>query len=160
MTSSSPWNCRCAPNVNAAPPSPTPKPASAPSFSKPRACASHRCSRLRVKKEAAILRAEGLAEARTTMAKAEAQAIAGIALSLPPGEAATYLLGLKYMEALPALTQGKGTTIFLPTEAAGAMGAIGALRKVMDAAGQNNAVTETFKPTGALGLPPGGGSTR
>ena len=111
-------------------------------------------------KEAAILRAEGLAEARTTMAKAEAQAIAGIALSLPPGEAATYLLGLKYMEALPALTQGKGTTIFLPTEAAGAMGAIGALRKVMDAAGQNNAVTETFKSTGALGLPPGGGSTR
>jgi hypothetical protein len=62
------------------------------------------------------------------------------------------------MEALPMLTQGKGTTIFLPTEAAGAMGAIGALRRVMDAAGQNNAVSEAFKPTGALGLPPGSGA--
>ena len=109
-------------------------------------------------KEAAILRAEGLAEARTPMAKAEATAIAGIALSLPPGEAATYLLGLKYMEALPALTQGKGTTIFLPTEAAGAMGAIGALRKVMDAAGQTNLPSDAPRPTGALGFPPGIGS--
>ena len=54
-------------------------------------------------------------------------------------------------------------TIFLgvatPTEG-GAMGAIGALRKVMDAAGQTASASETFKPTGALGLPPGGGSTR
>lgn len=109
-------------------------------------------------KEAAILRAEGLAEARMTMAKAEAQAIAGIAASLPAGEAATYLLGLKYMEALPSLTQGKGTTVFLPTEAAGAMGAIGALRKVMDAAGQSNSTPDAPKPTGALGFPPSGGS--
>lgn len=108
--------------------------------------------------EAAILRAKGLAEARLAMARAEAQAIAGIASSLPPGEAATYLLGLKYMEALPTLTQGKGTTIFLPTEAAGAMGAIGALRKVMDAAGQTNLPNDAPRPTGALGFPPGSGS--
>lgn len=107
-------------------------------------------------KEAAILRAQGLAEARMAMAEAEAQAIAKIAASLPPGEAATYLLGLKYMEALPSLAQGKGTTVFLPTEAAGAMGAIAALRKVMDAAGQNNAPSDAPRPTGALGLPSGG----
>ena len=109
-------------------------------------------------KEAAILRAQGLAEARLAMAEAEAQAIQKIAASLPPGEAATYLLGLKYMEALPALSQGKGTTVFLPTEAAGAMGAIAALRKVMDAAGQNNAPSDAPRPTGGLTLPSGSGN--
>jgi len=108
--------------------------------------------------EAAILRAKGLAEARLAMAKAEAEAIKGVAASLPPGEAATYLLGIRYVDALPLLTQGKGTTIFLPSEAAGALGAMGALRKVMDAAGQNNAGFDTPRPTGALGLPPGGPS--
>jgi len=108
--------------------------------------------------EAAILRAKGLAEARLAMAKAEAEAIKGVAASLPPGEAATYLLGLRYVDALPLLTQGKGTTIFLPSEAAGALGAMGALRKVMDAAGQSNAAFDAPRPTGALGFPPGSGA--
>ncbi|MHB8837368.1 MAG: SPFH domain-containing protein [Gemmatimonadaceae bacterium] len=106
--------------------------------------------------EAAILRAKGLAEARLAMARAEAEAIRGVAASLPPGEAATYLLGLRYVDALPQVTQGKGTTIFLPSEAAGALGAMGALRKVMDAAGQNAAAGDAPRPTGALGFPPGG----
>src|ERR671939_2146617 len=53
-------------------------------------------------KEAAILRAQGLAEARLAMAQAEAEAIQRIASSLPDGQAAMYLLGLKYLEALPA----------------------------------------------------------
>jgi hypothetical protein len=42
-----------------------------------------------------------------------------------------YLLGLKYLEALPRLADGKGTTIFLPTEASGVMGAVGALRELV-----------------------------
>ncbi|HVE77540.1 MAG TPA: stomatin-like protein [Gemmatimonadaceae bacterium] len=82
-------------------------------------------------KEAAILRAQGLAEARLAMAEAEAEAIRRIAASLPEGQAATYLLGLKYLEALPSLTQGAGSTIFLPTEAAGVMGALGGLRELL-----------------------------
>ena len=52
-------------------------------------------------KEAAILRAQGLAEARLAMAQAEAEAIQRIAAALPEGQAAMYLLGLKYLEALP-----------------------------------------------------------
>src|ERR671939_26298 len=64
-------------------------------------------------KDAAILRAQGLAEARLMMAQAEAEAIRRIADSLPEGEAAMYLLGLKYLEALPKITEGAGTTIFL-----------------------------------------------
>ncbi|MFN8573587.1 MAG: SPFH domain-containing protein [Gemmatimonadaceae bacterium] len=85
-------------------------------------------------KEAAILRAEGLAQARLAMAQAEAEAIQRIAAALPSGQVATYLLGLKYLEALPGLTQGKGTTIFLPAEAAGVMGALGGIRELLNKA--------------------------
>ena len=42
-----------------------------------------------------------------------------------------YLLGMKYLEALPTLAQGKNSTIFLPAEAAGVMGAIGGLRELV-----------------------------
>ena len=42
-----------------------------------------------------------------------------------------YLLGLKYLEALPKITEGAGTTIFLPSEATGVMGAIGGLRELL-----------------------------
>jgi regulator of protease activity HflC (stomatin/prohibitin superfamily) len=70
-------------------------------------------------KDAAILRAQGLATARLAMAEAEAQALTRIASALPEGEAAMYLLGVKYLEALPKITEGSGTTIFLPAEATG-----------------------------------------
>ncbi|MEP6507946.1 MAG: SPFH domain-containing protein [Gemmatimonadales bacterium] len=85
-------------------------------------------------KDAAILRADGLATARLAMATAEAEAIQKIAGALPEGQAAMYLLGMKYLEALPTLAQGKGTTIFLPAEAAGVMGAIGGLRELVNRA--------------------------
>jgi len=86
-------------------------------------------------KDAAILRADGLATARLAMATAEAEAIQKIASALPEGQAAMYLLGMKYLEALPTLAQGKNTTIFLPAEAAGVMGAIGGLRELVSRAG-------------------------
>lgn len=82
-------------------------------------------------REAAILRADGLAQGRLAMAQAEAEAIRRIAAALPEGQAATYLLGLKYLEALPTLAQGKGSTIFLPAEAAGVMGALGGLKELL-----------------------------
>src|ERR671915_2275414 len=82
-------------------------------------------------KEAAILRAQGMAEARLAMADAEAEALRRIAESLPDGHASMYLLGLKYLEALPRLAEGRGSTIFLPTEATGVMGAIGGVREAL-----------------------------
>jgi regulator of protease activity HflC (stomatin/prohibitin superfamily) len=84
-------------------------------------------------KEAAILRAQGQAEARLAMAQAEAEAIQRVAAALPEGEASMYLLGLKYMDALPAIAQGRGSTLFLPSEASGVLGAMGALRSVLGA---------------------------
>jgi regulator of protease activity HflC (stomatin/prohibitin superfamily) len=88
-------------------------------------------------REASILRAQGQAEARLTTAQAEAEALQRIAASLPEGQAAMYLLGQKYLEALPAITQGKGSTVFLPVEAAGVMGALGGLREVLKASGNS-----------------------
>ena len=88
-------------------------------------------SRAQGESEAAVLRAKGQAQARLVMADAEAQAIQRIGAAMPATDVALYLLGLKYLEALPALTQGKGSTIFLPAEASGVMGALGGLRELM-----------------------------
>jgi regulator of protease activity HflC (stomatin/prohibitin superfamily) len=88
-------------------------------------------------KEAAILRAQGLAEARLAMAEAEAEALRRVAASLPDGQASMYLLGIKYLEALPRLAEGRGSTIFLPSEATGVMGALGGLREMLFRSGGN-----------------------
>ena len=100
-------------------------------------------------REAAILRAQGQAEARLTTAQAEAEALQRIAASLPEGQAAMYLLGQKYLEALPGLTQGKGTTIFLPAEAAGVMGALGGLREVLRSGSSGSGAAEAPRALGA-----------
>src|SRR5690606_22646951 len=92
-------------------------------------------------REAAILRAQGLAEGRLVMAEAEAEAVRRIAAALPDGQAAAYLLGLKYLEALPQVTQGKGSTIFLPAEASGVMGALGGLKELLTRTGSESAAS-------------------
>ena len=102
-------------------------------------------------KEASVLRAQGLAEARLAMAEAEAESIRKIAAALPDGQAAMYLLGLKYLEALPKLAEGKGSTIFLPTEASGVMGAVGALRELVARGG-----TGASGPASPAAAPPAG----
>jgi regulator of protease activity HflC (stomatin/prohibitin superfamily) len=99
-------------------------------------------------REASILRAQGQAEARLTTAQAEAEALHRIAASLPEGQAAMYLLGQKYLESLPALTQGKGSTVFLPVEAAGVMGALGGLREMLKAGGSGSS-SDTQRALGA-----------
>ena len=50
-----------------------------------------------------------------------------------------YLLGVKYLEALPKITEGSGTTIFLPAEATGVMGAIGAMKELLVKSGASSA---------------------
>lgn len=107
--------------------------------------------------DAAILRAAGLANARLAMAEAEAEAIRRISASLPDGQAAVYLLSQKYLDALPLLTQGKGSTIFLPSEASGVMGALGGLRALLQStAGSEAAGTTKPSPTPASRALPGG----
>ena len=103
-------------------------------------------------KDAAILRAQGLATARLAMADAEGEALERIAKSLPDGQAAMYLLALKYLEALPKMTEGAGTTIFLPAEATGVMGAVGGLRELL--AGSSNRRTPSSPGVTPPPVPP------
>ena len=86
-------------------------------------------------REAAILRAQGQAEARLALANAEAEAVRRISAALPGGDAAMYMLGQRYLEALPALAQGRGSTVFLPAEATGMLGALGGLREILRGGG-------------------------
>jgi regulator of protease activity HflC (stomatin/prohibitin superfamily) len=104
-------------------------------------------------KGAAILRAEGLAEARLAMAEAEAEAIRRITAALPEGQAAMYLLGLKYLEALPKMSEGKGSTIFLPAEATGVLGAVGGLRELLGRTGGGSSDRSAPAPSPSLGYP-------
>jgi regulator of protease activity HflC (stomatin/prohibitin superfamily) len=104
-------------------------------------------------KEASVLRAQGLAEARLAMAEAEAESIRRIAAALPDGQAAMYLLGLKYLEALPKLAEGKGSTIFLPTEASGVMGAVGALRELVRSGMPGTTAPAAAPPSGYTAPP-------
>ncbi|HUF64374.1 MAG TPA: SPFH domain-containing protein [Gemmatimonadaceae bacterium] len=103
-------------------------------------------------KEASVLRAQGLAEARLAMANAEAETLKRLSESLPESQAAMYLLGMKYLEALPRLTEGKGSTIFLPAEASGVMGALGGLRELVSKVGAGG--------SGSSGEAGGSGSSR
>ena len=106
-------------------------------------------------KDAAILRAQGLATARLAMADAEGEALERIAKSLPEGQAAMYLLGLKYLEALPKMTEGAGTTIFLPAEATGVMGAVGGLRELLaGSSGRRTPPLPAVTPPPAAPAPP------
>jgi regulator of protease activity HflC (stomatin/prohibitin superfamily) len=111
-------------------------------------------SRAQGEAEASVLRAKGLAEARLAMAEAEAQAIERIASALPEGQASMYLLGMKYLEALPQITQGKGSTVFLPVEAAGVMGALGGLRELVARVGAGGAGAAAGNSPSAPGAPP------
>jgi regulator of protease activity HflC (stomatin/prohibitin superfamily) len=113
-------------------------------------------------RDAAVLRATGLAEARLAMAEAEAEALRRINASMPDGQAAMYLLGQKYLDALPQITQGKGSTVFLPTEAAGVMGALGGLRAMLQSqvgGVDNKSSGATPRPDAPRSLTSGGGST-
>jgi regulator of protease activity HflC (stomatin/prohibitin superfamily) len=109
--------------------------------------------------QASVLRAQGLAEARLRLAEAEAEAIRRISQSLPPDQVAMYLLGQKYLDALPQLAQGRGSTVFLPTEASGMMGSIGALREILfpksgsDSEDKSSSPARSYRPPPVQGIP-------
>lgn len=112
-------------------------------------------------RDAAVLRAGGQAEARLTMAEAEAEALRRIAAALPEGQASMYLLGQKYLDALPQLAQGKGSTLFLPSEASGVMSALGGLRQMLQAPATGEGAPRPSSNPAPRALPgasePGGG---
>lgn len=83
-------------------------------------------------KAARILEAEGVAEALLTVAQAEAQAIQKVAEALgEKGDPASYLVALKYMDALKVIGSGKkNKLVFLPYEATGVLGSLGSIKEM------------------------------
>jgi len=81
-------------------------------------------------KRAAILQAEGEAEAKIKVAQAEAQSVKIVADAVSQSSnPASYMISLKYIEALTAMTEGKDNKIiYMPYEASNVLGAVAAIK--------------------------------
>lgn len=88
-------------------------------------------------KQAEILRAEGESRAKVLQAEAEAEAVRRVAEAIKATNAdpASYMLGLKYIEALREMVSS-GTdnkTVYVPYEASGILGSIGSIKEIFAA---------------------------
>lgn len=84
-------------------------------------------------KKAEILKAEGEAQAIILNAQAEADAIMRVAQAVASNNTnpATYMLAMKYIEALKEMTTGKESkTVFMPYEASSLLSSIGSLKSL------------------------------
>ena len=87
------------------------------------------------RKQSEILRAEGEAKAIILNAQAEADAILRVAEAVRSGntDPATYMLAMKYIEALREMTSGKDNkTVFMPYEASSVLSSIGSIKNLFD----------------------------
>ncbi|MDZ4676250.1 MAG: SPFH domain-containing protein [Oligoflexia bacterium] len=85
------------------------------------------------KKQSAILAAEGEALSRLKVAEAEAQAITLVTQSLGKiGDPAQYLIAQRYLETLNLIASNADKVVFLPFEAAGTLGSLGAMKEMFD----------------------------
>ena len=83
-------------------------------------------------KRSQILIAEGQAEARKAVAQAEAEAIHMVTRTVKEsgGDPTQYLVALKYIEAMKELGSNGNKVVFMPYEASGVMGSLGALKNL------------------------------
>ncbi len=84
-------------------------------------------------KRAMILKAEGEAEARIKVAQGEAESVRLItqAIQASGGNPASYLIALKYIEALRDMVSGKDNkVVYLPYEATALLGSVGAIKDI------------------------------
>ncbi len=81
-------------------------------------------------KRAAILEAEGQAEAKIKVAQAEAEAVKIVASTVAQSSnPASYMISMKYIEALEKMTEGKDNKIiYMPYEASNVLGAVAAVK--------------------------------
>ena len=81
-------------------------------------------------RQAEILRAEGEAKAQILRAEAEAEAIRRVAEAIKDThtDPATYMLAVKYIEALQEMVSGKDNkTVYIPYDASGLLSSIGSI---------------------------------
>lgn len=86
-------------------------------------------------RRAKILIAEGDAEARIKVAEAEAEAIIKIteAIARSKGDPSTYLIAIRYIEALKEMVTGKeNKVVYVPYEASGILGSLGSIKELFE----------------------------
>ena len=92
-------------------------------------------------RQAAILSAEGKSEAikkvadadkykLLTVAEGEGQAIERVYAAIHNGKPTPDLIAIKYLETLTSVANGQATKLFIPFEASGILGALGAIKEV------------------------------
>jgi regulator of protease activity HflC (stomatin/prohibitin superfamily) len=90
------------------------------------------------RKQAQVLVAEGEAKARRLVAEAEAEAIARVteALATSGGDPDSYLIAVRYIEALKEMVSGRDNkVVYLPYEATGVLGSLAGIREMFGEAG-------------------------
>ena len=85
-------------------------------------------------KQAEILRAEGIAQARVIEADAEKEAIERIIKALASkGQPDKYLIAMKYLETLSAITSGENNkVVYMPYEATGILSSVDGIKQMFD----------------------------
>lgn len=85
-------------------------------------------------KQAAILKAEGIAQARVIEADAEKEAIHRIIDALADkGQPDKYLIAMKYLETLTAITDGQNNkVVYMPYEATGILSSVDGIKQMFD----------------------------
>lgn len=84
-------------------------------------------------KQSEILQAEGLAQAQILQAQAEAQAIRNVSAAIAEGntDPATYMLAIKYIQALTEMSSGpQAKTVYIPYEATGVLASVGSIKEM------------------------------
>ncbi|MDR0952841.1 MAG: SPFH/Band 7/PHB domain protein [Elusimicrobiota bacterium] len=84
-------------------------------------------------KRARILESEGIAEAKIKVAEGETQSIKIVADNVKSySNPASYLISIKYIEALQKMVDGKDNKlVYMPYEATGILGAVGAVKELI-----------------------------
>ena len=84
-------------------------------------------------KEAAILQAEGQALARLKVAEAESSAIHMIAevLKAGTGDPGSYLIAMRYLEALKDISNNAQKIVFMPYESSGILSSLGGIKEML-----------------------------
>jgi regulator of protease activity HflC (stomatin/prohibitin superfamily) len=91
-------------------------------------------------KQALVLKAAGEAEARIIVAEAEAEAVAKVTKAIKDsgGNPTTYLIALKYIEALKEMVSGKDNkVVYMPYEASAMLGSVGSIRDMFASSPQS-----------------------
>ena len=85
-------------------------------------------------KQAEILRAEGVAQARIIEADAEKEAIQRIINALADkGQPDRYLIAMKYLETMTAITSGENNkVVYMPYEATGILSSVDGIKQMFD----------------------------